>query len=187
MFYLLPSPLSQKKKKNMKPASKYPAFHLHECPIRASPLIPTAIFFFFFLDFVALTPSHDYFAYQKFRIPHQEIENPLLFFNVALNASNPQILYTVNSFFNCSSNLTYTLPTSIYVYICAYIYIYGNRRKFRRKRKKNLVFPGSIKKKKGRRKKERIERYYNFKCNFLGVRPRRPFDLSNSRNDAATP
>lgn len=43
------------------------------------------------------------------------------------------------------------------------------------------------KKKKRRRKKERIERYYNFKCNSLGVRPRRPFDLSNSRNDAATP
>lgn len=145
-------------------------------------------FFVFFLDFVALTPSHDYFAYQKFRIPHQEIENPLLFFNVALNASNPQILYTVNSFFNCSSNLTYTLlHLYMYIYMHTYMCIYGNRRKFRRKRKKNLVFPGSIKKKKRRRKKERIERYYNFKCNSLGVRPRRPFDLSNSRNDAATP
>lgn len=132
------SPLhSLKKKKNMKPASKYPAFHLHECPIRASPLIRTAIFFFvFFLDFVALTPSHDYFAYQKFRIPHQEIENPLLFFNVALNASNPQILYTVNSFFNCSSNLTYTL-LHLYMYIYVHTYVYtetggnsgGNERK----------------------------------------------------------
>lgn len=119
----------------MKPASKYPAFHLHECPIRASPLIRTAIFFFF-LDFVALTPSHDYFAYQKFRIPHQEIENPLLFFNVALNASNPQILYTVNSFFNCSSNLTYTL-LHLYMYIYVHTYVYtetggnsgGNERK----------------------------------------------------------
>lgn len=137
MLHLLPSPLSQKKKKNMKPASKYPAFHLHECPIRASPLIRTAIFFFvFFLDFVALTPSHDYFAYQKFRIPHQEIENPLLFFNVALNASNPQILYTVNSFFNCSSNLTYTL-LHLYMYIYVHTYVYtetggnsgGNERK----------------------------------------------------------
>lgn len=93
-------------------------------------------FFVFFLDFVALTPSHDYFAYQKFRIPHQEIENPLLFFNVALNASNPQILYTVNSFFNCSSNLTYTL-LHLYMYIYVHTYVYtetggnsgGNERK----------------------------------------------------------
>lgn len=134
MFHLLPSPLSQKKKKyeTSFQVSSFPFARVSNTSLA----INTNYHFFFFLDFVALTPSHDYFAYQKFRIPHQEIANPLLFFNVALNASNPQILYTVNSFFNCSSNLTYTL-LHLYMYIYVHTYVYtetggnsgGNERK----------------------------------------------------------
>lgn len=57
----------------------------------------------------------------------------------------------------------------------------GNERKI-------SYFPGSIKKKKNEeeRKEERIQRYYNFKCNSLGVRPRRairPIELSKRRGD----
>lgn len=123
MFHLLPSPLSQKKKKyeTSFQVSSFPFARVSDTSLAIN---TNCYFFFFFLDFVALTPSHDYFAYQKFRIPHQEIENPLLFFNVALNASNPQILYTVNSFFNCSSNLTYTLlHLYMYIYMCIHTYI----------------------------------------------------------------
>lgn len=64
------------KRKNIKPASKYPAFHL-----RVSPLVRTAIFFSF-LDFVALTPM---IISRIKNSVSQKIENPLLFFNVALN------------------------------------------------------------------------------------------------------
>lgn len=59
----------------------------------------------------------------------------------------------------------------------------GNERKI-------SYFPGSIKKKKREKTKKGgrkdIERYYNFKCNSLGVRPRRairPIELSKRRGD----
>lgn len=136
MLHLLPSPLSQKKKKKYETSFQVSSFPFARVSDTSLAINTNCHFFVFFLDFVALTPSHDYFAYQKFRIPHQEIENPLLFFNVALNASNPQILYTVNSFFNCSSNLTYTL-LHLYMYIYVHTYVYtetggnsgGNERK----------------------------------------------------------
>lgn len=51
------------KRKNIKPASKYPAFHLH-----TSVAISTNRHFFFFFGF-RCTYTYDYFAYQKFRIP----------------------------------------------------------------------------------------------------------------------